>query len=66
MDPLELLMFWLRTTWGAESGDWSGIRSTTTLTLPPLDSHGTDDNPLKVTVAAPVYPLESPRMATAR
>ena len=47
-------MFWLSTTCGALSGAWSGMRSTTTLTLPLLASHGTADTPLKVTDAAPV------------
>ena len=61
-----MLRFWLRTTCGALSGYWSGMRSTTTLTLPLLASHGTEDSPLKVTVADPVYPLESPMIATAR
>ena len=66
MEPLEVLMFWLSTTCGALSGYWSGIRSTTTLTLPLLVSQGTEENPLYVTDAAPVYPLSSPMMATDR
>src|SRR5579859_67638 len=66
-EPLATLMFWLRTTCGELSGDWSGIRSTVTFTLPLLASHDdTDDSPLKVTDAAPVYPFSSPTMATAR
>src|SRR5690242_19065345 len=64
--PPETVRVWLRTTCGALSGAWSGIRSTTTLTVPPPASHDTDDSPLNVTVAAPVYPLLSPMTATAR
>jgi hypothetical protein len=37
-----------------------------TLTLPLLASHGTEPSPVNVTDAAPVYPLLSPMMATAR
>ncbi|MFJ1729930.1 hypothetical protein [Streptomyces sp. NPDC088254] len=37
-----------------------------TCALPSFAGHGTDDSPLKVTDAAPVYPLESPTTATAR
>ena len=66
IEPPEALTFWLYTTCGAVSGAWSGIRSTVTFTLPLFASQGTDDRPLKVTDAAPVYPLESPMMATAR
>src|SRR5689334_10705753 len=67
MEPPETLMFWLRTTCGELSGYWSGMRSTTTLTLPLLASQDdTDESPLNVTVAEPVYPLLSPITATAR
>ena len=37
-----------------------------TWTLPPFASQGTEDSPVKVTDAAPVYPSMSPMMATAR
>ena len=66
IEPLDTLTFWFSTTCGALSGYWSGIRSTVTLTLPLLASHGTEARPLYVTDAAPVYPLSSPMMATER
>src|SRR5450755_4763081 len=66
MEPLDVLSISLVTTRGELSGDWSGIRYTVTLTLPLFASHGTDDNPLKVTLAAPVNPFSSPMTATAR
>ena len=66
IDPLEVLMFWFRTTCGEPSGYWSGIRSRVTLTLPLFASQGTDPSPVNVTDAAPVNPLLSPMMATAR
>src|ERR1017187_7406756 len=65
MDPPDVLMVWFRTTCGELSGYWSGMRSTTTLTLPLLASQGTEPSPLNVTDAEPVKPLESPMMATA-
>ena len=34
--------------------------------MPAFASHDTDDSPLKVTLAAPVYPFSSPMTATAR
>ncbi len=37
-----------------------------TLTSPLFASQGTDDSPLNVTDAAPVYPFSSPMTATAR
>ena len=46
IEPLETLTFWFSTTCGALSGYWSGIRSTVTLTLPLLASHGTEARPL--------------------
>ena len=66
MEPLDVLTISLETTCGELSGDWSGIRYTVTLTLPSFASQGTDDSPLNVTVAAPVYPFSSPTTATAR
>ena len=65
-EPLDVLSISLEITSGELSGDESGIRYTVTWTLPSLASHGTDDSPLKVTPAAPVYPFSSPMMATAR
>ncbi len=52
-----VLIDWLSTRGGAVSGGESGIRATTTLTLPPLESHDTDEKPLNVTDALPVYPF---------
>src|SRR5277367_6081743 len=66
MEPLEVLSISLVTTEGELSGEESGIRYTVTWTLPPFASHGTDESPLKVTDAAPVYPFSSPMTATAR
>src|SRR4051812_19711618 len=66
MAPPETVMVWLRTTWGVLSVAWSGMRSTTTLTLPLPASQLLAETPLKVTVVLPVYPLLSPMMATAR
>src|SRR5262249_25589887 len=66
IEPLDVLMLWLNTTCGEPSGDWSGIRSTVTLTLPLPASQDTDESPVNVTDAAPVKPFSSPTMATAR
>ena len=50
---------------GELSGEESGIRSPVTWTLPPFASQGTDESPVKFTLAAPVYPFSSPMTATA-
>ena len=56
IEPLEALTISLVTTTGELSGEESGIRYTVTLTLPPFASQETDESPVKVTDAAPVYP----------
>ena len=54
IEPPEVLMVWFTTTCGEVSGAWSGMRCTTTFTVPLPASQGTEPRPLKVTDAAPV------------